>query len=100
MYGANYIAMYSYYNSLGAASDEVKPLNYNDLKEMYEAGKIVNDLNSDNILTVVDSGLDAHKITFRFWLEGFDSDYFAGVSGLVPISCNLSFKVNSKYGRN
>ena len=100
MYGANYSAMYSYYNSLGAASDEVKPLNYNDLKEMYEAGKIVNDLDSENILTVVDSGLDAHKITFRFWLEGFDSDYFAGVSGLVPISCNLSFKVNSKYGRN
>ena len=100
MYGANYSAMYSYYNSLGAASDEVKPLNYNDLKEMYEAGKIVNDLDPENILTVVDSGLDAHKITFRFWLEGFDSDYFAGVSGLVPISCNLSFKVNSKYGRN
>ena len=100
MYGAEYSAMYSYYYSLGAASDDVKPLNYTDLKEMYDTGKIITDLNSDDILTVVDSGPEAHKITFRFWLEGFDSDYFAGVSGLVPISCNLSFKVNSKYGRN
>ena len=100
MYGAEYSAMYYRYVHLDQKLDEVNPLNYADLKEMYDTGRIVTDLNSDDILTVVDSGPEAHKITFRFWLEGYDADYFAGVSGLVPISCNLSFKVNSKYGKN
>ena len=97
LYNSEYSAMYTYYQSLGAASDDVKPLDYNALKQMYDEGYIYNTFNENQIMTVLDSGLKAHKITFRFWLEGYDADYFAGVSGLESLSCNLSFKVNSRY---
>ena len=95
--------MWTYYESLGAKSDDVNPLNYEDLMELYNGDsegkkekKIYNSLSDEYKLTRLDSGLRAHKITFRIWLEGYDADYFAGVSGLDNIKCNLSFKVNSK----
>ena len=97
LYNSEYSAMYTYYQSLGAASDDVKPLDYGALKKMYDDGLIYNKFNENQITTILDSGLKAHKITFRFWLEGYDADYFAGVSGLESLSCSLSFKVNSKY---
>jgi hypothetical protein len=97
LYNSEYSAMYTYYKSLGAASDDVKPLDYGALKKMYDDGYIYNSFNENQITTILDSGLKAHKITFRFWLEGYDADYFAGVSGLESLSCNLSFKVNSRY---
>ncbi len=103
LYNSKYNAMWTYYESLGAKSDDVNPLKYENLMELYNGdseGKkekiIYNSLSDEYKLTRLDSGLRAHKITFRIWLEGYDADYFAGVSGLDNIKCNLSFKVNSK----
>jgi len=95
LYNSNYSAMFTYYEALGAKPDDVNPLNYDALKKMYDDGLIYNELKEDYIVTYLDSGLKAHKVTFRFWLEGYDADYFAGVSGLESLKCNLSFKVNS-----
>ena len=97
LYNSDYSAMYSYYNNLGAASDDVKPLDYETLNKMYEDGYIYKSFKDSQIMTILDSGLKAHKITFKFWLEGYDADYFAGVSGLESLKCNLAFKVNSGY---
>lgn len=97
LYNADYNAMYTYAKNLGGLSDDVKPLNYDSLNQMYEDGLIYDKFDENQIVAILDSGLKAHKITFRIWLEGYDADYFAGVSGLEDISCNLSFKVNSKY---
>ena len=96
LYNSNYNAMWTYYQSLGAGSDDVKLLNYVKLKELYDDGIIYNTLADTQKVTKLDSGLKAHKVTFRFWLEGYDADYFAGVSGLETMKCNLSFKVNSR----
>ena len=96
LYNSDYNAMWTYYQSLGAGSDDVKPLNYEALKSLYDDGIIYNTLADTQKVTKLDSGLKAHKVTFRFWLEGYDADYFAGVSGLESMKCNLSFKVNSR----
>lgn len=96
LYNSDYNAMWTYYQSLGAGSNDVKLLNYDKLKELYDDGIIYNTLADTQKVTKLDSGLKAHKVTFRFWLEGYDADYFAGVSGLETMKCNLSFKVNSR----
>ena len=88
--------MWTYYESLGAKSDDVNPLDYDKLMKLYEEGIIYNELSDEYKLTRLDSGLRAHRITFRIWLEGYDADYIAGISGLDTLKCNLSFKVNSK----
>lgn len=98
LYNSDYSAMMTYLKSTNYEYYKVtKPLDYESLNKMYEDGLIYDSFKDSQILTVLDSGLKAHKITFRFWLEGYDADYFAGVSGLESLSCNLSFKVNSKY---
>lgn len=100
LYNSNYSAMWTYYNSLGAKSDDVEPLNYDKLMEMMDDGSgkgdIITKLTENQKVAKLDSGLRAHKVTFRFWLEGYDADYFMGVSGLQGFKCNLAFKSDSK----
>lgn len=96
LYDSNYNAMWTYYNSLGAGSDDVNPLDYEALKAYYDSDIIRNTLSDQHKIVRLDSGLKAHRVTFRFWLEGYDADYFVGVSGIESLKCNLSFKVNSK----
>lgn len=96
LYNSKYNVMWTYYESLGAKSDDVNPLDYDKLMKLYEEGIIYNELSDEYKLTRLDSGLRAHRITFRIWLEGYDADYIAGISGLDTLKCNLSFKVNSK----
>ena len=100
LYNSNYSAMWTYYESLGAKTDDVNPLSYDKLAAILDDGSgngdIITKLTENQKITRLDSGLRAHKVTFRFWLEGYDADYFAGVSGLKTIKCNLAFKSDSK----
>ncbi len=99
LYNSDYSAMYTYFESTHSGM-KFDPLDYESLNKMYEDGYIYNSFKDSQIMTILDSGLKAHKITFRFWLEGYDADYFGGVSGLESLKCNLSFKVNSGYRFN
>jgi len=98
LYNSTYNPMYTYFESTHGFSFD--SLDYESLIKMYEDGYIYDSFNDSQIMTILDSGLKAHKITFKFWLEGYDADYFAGVSGLESLKCNLSFKVNSAYKFN
>ena len=95
-YDYQYNPMYTYYKSLGA-SREFEPLKYSEISKLYEENKIINDLSKKITFTEVESGLTGRKVTFRIWLEGFDADYFTGVSySLSNISCNLAFKYDKE----
>lgn len=107
LYNSKYNAMWTYLESAEAIPEDLVPLDYDALMELYNGDsegkkekKIYNSLSDKYILTELHSGLKAHKVTFRIWIEGYDADYFDGVSGLDNIKCNLSFKVNSQLHFN
>ena len=94
-YDYRYNAMYTYNQSLGGAT--IEPLSYNLISELYDSKKIVTDFNEDYVCAKVESGIEANLVTFRFWIEGYDADYIAGIpSKATDIKVNLSFKVNDK----
>ena len=102
LYDYRYNAMYTYYDSLipetsGLENAKIEPLNYETLKALYDDKKITNVFDSDLVCAKVESGLEANLVTFRFWIEGFDADYFIGIpSSTTDIKVNLSFKVDTK----
>ena len=102
LYDYRYNAMYTYYDSLipetsGLENAKIEPLNYDTLKALYDDKKITNVFDSDLVCAKVESGLEANLVTFRFWIEGFDADYFIGIpSSTTDIKVNLSFKVDTK----
>ncbi len=91
MYNADENAMFTYYNN-------IRP--YNKLTKMDYADKpntITKLLTQQEIknggtpykFVSVKSGYRAKRVTFRFWLEGWDADCFDGISSAIRV--NLSF---------
>ncbi len=78
LYNSNYNAMFTYYNNLRPYS-QLTAMNYEDMP------KTVRTLSEDVILTNVKSGGPAKLLTFRFWLEGWDSDCFDGLSESINV---------------
>ncbi len=95
LYDCDSNAQYTYYNSL-KASDQI-PMEYAKMPETIRHLTTVEedkDKNSEyydtmKYITTVESGKAAHKLTFRFWLEGYDADCFDDISQSVRV--NLSF---------
>ena len=85
LYNSSYNAMYTYYNNLRPYS-QLKAMKFEDKP------KSVRDLTDEHVFTSVKSGEPAKKVTFRFWLEGWDADCFDGLT--QSISVRLLF--NSK----
>ena len=88
LYNSAYNAMYTYYNNLRPYSN-LKPMNYE------EKPTTVRNLTDEHIITNVKSGGEAKKVTFRFWLEGWDADCFDGLTK----SINVRLLFNSKVGK-
>ena len=87
LYNAKYNAMYTYYNNIREnAQLGNKLLSYEDKPET------VRELTEDTIITRVSAGSGINKLTFRFWLEGWDADCFDGLSK----SINVKLLFNSK----
>jgi len=98
LYSSNCNAMYTYYNRLKTKAPltsrlpdyESLPTTIKSLTNKDDAGNLIYDK-----ITTLSSGEDAKKVTFRFWLEGWDADCFDGLTN--NISVGLSFgskKVN------
>lgn len=87
LYNAKYNAMYTYYNNIREnAQLGNKLLSYEDKPDT------VRELTEDTIITRVSAGSGINKLTFRFWLEGWDADCFDGLSK----SINVKLLFNSK----
>lgn len=85
MYNPEYNAMLTYYNN--QKSTKIYPIEEEDLPSTtrYKSGT---DATMPTIMTVK-SGTDITKVTFRFWLEGWDADCFDGLT--KSINVNLTF---------
>jgi hypothetical protein len=72
----------------------LKPIDYEEMPTTirYQVGS--NDEFTTPI-TTVKSGLGTNKVTFRIWLEGWDSDCFDGL--IESISVKLTFKSKQIY---
>jgi hypothetical protein len=98
LYDCNSNAQFTYYNNLRSYSPQT-PLDYGELQKFNVIRHLttVEENNNENsqykdtlhYVTVVKSGEEAHKLTFRFWLEGWDADCFEGISSAIRV--NLSF---------
>ncbi len=98
LYDCNINAQYTYYNNLRSYSPQV-PLDYGDLLNFNVIRHLVTTAENNDItnpyygkrhyITTVNSGEESHKLTFRFWLEGWDADCFEGISSAIRV--NLSF---------
>ncbi len=92
LYSSNCNAMYTYYNRLKTKAPltsrlpdyESLPTTIKSLTNKDDAGNLIYDK-----ITTLSSGEDAKKVTFRFWLEGWDADCFDGLTN--NISVGLSF---------
>lgn len=92
LYSSNCNAMYTYYNRLKTKAPltsrlpdyESLPTTIKSLTKKDDGGNLIYDK-----ITTLSSGEDAKKITFRFWLEGWDADCFDGLTN--NISVGLSF---------
>lgn len=89
LYNSNYNAMFTYYNNLRPYS-QLTAMNYENKP------KTVRTLDDELVLTHVQSGGPTKKLTFRFWLEGWDADCFDGLSE----SINVRLLFNSKFNNN
>lgn len=96
LYDCNSNAQYTYYNNLRSYSLQT-PLKYEDMpKTIRHLTTVAENTNSSSeyyntlkYFTTVNSGETSHKLTFRFWLEGWDADCFEGISKSIRV--NLSF---------
>lgn len=96
LYDCDSNAQYTYYNNLRSYSLQT-PLKYEDMPKTIRHLTTVSENNNENseyyntlkYFTVVNSGEQSHKLTFRFWLEGWDADCFEGISKAIRV--NLSF---------
>jgi len=95
LYDCNSNAQYTYYNNLRATSQtpmsyESMPNTIRHLTTLDENNTVDGEYeNTINYFTSVKSGAKSHKLTFRFWLEGYDADCFDEISQSIRV--NLSF---------
>lgn len=95
LYNADENAMFTYYNNIRPYSKLTK-LNYdekpNTIRKLPTEQEIKDAQNPYDVpykFVEVKSGYSAKKVTFRFWLEGWDADCFDGISQSIRV--NLSF---------
>lgn len=95
LYDCNSNAQFTYYNNLRTTAQV--PMNYlekpNTIRHLTTVAEN-SDENSQykdtlHYITTVKSGEKAHKLTFRFWLEGYDADCFDQIKQSIRV--NLSF---------
>lgn len=86
LYDATFNASFTYYNNKKSQS----PLTELDYEtELPKTVRFDIDSDSDTIgekLTTVKSGQGSKKVTFRFWLEGWDADCFDGIAKSISVS--------------
>jgi len=93
LYNSDVNAMYTYYNNrrpYDQLTDRL--LKYSEKPVTIRNLVTKSDIASGSVphyIASVDSGSEAIKLTFRFWLEGWDADCFDGIS--KSITANLSF---------
>ena len=95
LYNANENAMFTYYNNirpysvLTALDYDKKPNTIRKLATEQDIKTAENPYEVPYKFVQVRSGYGAKKVTFRFWLEGWDADCFDGISQSIRV--NLSF---------
>jgi len=95
LYDCNSNAQFTYYNNLRTTAQV--PMNYLEKPNTIRHLTTVRENNDENsiykntihYITTVKSGEEAHKLTFRFWLEGYDADCFDQIKQSIRV--NLSF---------
>ncbi len=95
MYNADENAMFTYYNNI-RPYNKITKLDYdkkpNTIRHLLTQDEIKNSPDPEKApytFVKVRSGYRAKRITFRFWLEGWDADCFDGISQSIVV--NLSF---------
>ncbi len=78
LYSAKYNAGFTHYNNT-RPDDPITELKYEDKPET------VRTLTDEQIITNVTAGSGEKKLTFRFWLEGWDADCFDGLSKSMSV---------------
>lgn len=87
LYSSNCNAMYTYYNRLRTRAPLTTRL------PAYESlPTTIKSLANKDKITTLSSGEDAKKITFRFWLEGWDADCFDGLSKSINVGLSFGSK--------
>ena len=90
LYSSNCNAMYTYYNRLRTRAPLTTRLpGYESLPTTIKS------LANQYKITTLSSGEDAKKITFRFWLEGWDADCFDGLSKSINVGLSFGSKKTS-----
>ena len=87
-YDSNKNAAFTYINNLKPSS-QLEALSYSDIPYTY---KDFYTYEADHIVTI-DSMNDAQKVTFTFWLEGWDADCFDAIVG-QSTTISLAFTTN------
>ena len=105
LYNATKNAMYTYYNNIRPYSLLPSPLNYDEKPETIrnlpdedEIKNASNPLEVANVFVEVMSGF-TKKVTFRFWLEGWDADCFDGISESIRVNLSFASLKNGKKTR-
>lgn len=87
-------ASFTYLNNLKSEGNKLKALAYESIPETY---KDFNTYESDHIVDILNKD-DAKKVTFRYWLEGWDADCFDAIIGLrTTISLSFTTKAVTLY---
>ncbi len=106
LYDCNSNAQFTYYNNLRSYSPQTA-MSYEDMLKLNVINHLITeeeneDENSDyyqklsnQYITTVKSGGKSHKLTFRFWLEGYDADCFEGISSAVRVNLSIGSVKNS-----
>lgn len=87
LYNADHSAMFTYYNNLRPNSR----LNKLEFEAMPQSIRTLGTEDQPKVTTVT-SGEDAKLITFRFWLEGWDSDCFDGLAKAISVKLSFTSK--------
>lgn len=92
LYDSTMNAGFTYYNNRKSNTSQITAISYGTKPETvrYEVGTVSSpDGYIGDKLTTVTTGLGSTKVTFRYWLEGWDADCFDGIAS--SISVNLAF---------
>ena len=98
LYDCNSNAQYTYYNNLRNYAKQT-PMEYSSLQSFNVINHLITnaenkDENSEyyqkrQYFTTIKSGDKPHKLTFRFWLEGWDADCFEGISSSIRVNLSI-----------
>ena len=98
LYDCNSTAQYTYYNNLRSYAKQT-PMEYSSLQSFNVINHLITnaenkDENSEyyqkrQYFTTIKSGDKPHKLTFRFWLEGWDADCFEGISSSIRVNLSI-----------